>query len=484
MAYKDLQDFISHLEKNGQLKRISIPVDPVLEITEIADRTMKHDGPALLFENPVGSSIPVLINAMGSERRMAMALGVNNISEIADEISDLVKLEVPDTLIGKLMMLPKYGKLATYMPKTVKSAACQEIVQTGDASLFDLPILHCWPGDGGRFVTLPMVFTKDPHTGIRNVGMYRMHVYDEKTTGMHWHPHKVGARHYAEYERLGRRMELAVALGGDPALTFSASAPLPEDIDEMIFAGFLRKSSVDMVKCKTIDIEVPADSEIIIEGYVDPLERRVEGPFGDHTGYYSLSAEFPVFHVTAITHRKSPVYPATIVGRPPMEDCFMAKAIEQIFLPLIKLQLPEIVDLSLPIEGVFHNMAFVSIRKRYPGHARKIMHAIWGLGQMMFTKMIIVVDEHVNVHDMSEVLWRLGNNIDPQRDIEFVKGPVDILDHASRLFGYGSKMGIDATKKLPGEGFDREWPDEIRMSPDVVKRIDDLWSKLGLQEKS
>jgi 4-hydroxy-3-polyprenylbenzoate decarboxylase len=479
MGYKDLQEFVSILDKHGQLKRISAPVSPILEITEIADRVMKSAGPALLFEKPSGHDIPVLINMMGSKDRMALALGVKDVEEIATEITDLLRVEVPDGIIGKLSMLPKYGRLATYAPKTVKSGVCQEVVRTDDASLDELPILKCWPGDGGRFLTLPMVFSTDPQTGVRNVGMYRMHVYDERTTGMHWHPHKVGARHYAEYERLGRRMDLAVALGGDPALTYAASAPLPDDFDEMIFAGFVRKQAVEMVGCKTVDLEVPASAEIVIEGYVDPHERRKEGPFGDHTGYYSLVDEFPVFHVTCITRRKSPIYPATIVGRPPMEDCFMAKATERIFLPLIKLQLPEIVDINLPIEGVFHNLAIVSIRKRYPGHARKVMHALWGLGQMMFAKIIVVVDEHVNVQDMHEVLWRLGNNIDPRRDVEFALGPTDILDHASSLPGYGSKMGIDATKKLPGEGFEREWPDEIRMSPEVVKKIDDLWAELG-----
>ena len=478
--YKDLQEFVQNLDKLRQLKRIHAPVSPNLEITEVADRVMKAGGPALLFEKPAGYDIPVLINAMGSKERMAMALGVKDVQEIADEITDLLKMEIPSSTMGKLFMLPKFGRLAACAPKTVKSAVCQEVVKKDDASLDELPILHCWPGDGGRFITLPMVFSKDPHTGMRNVGMYRMHVYDERTTGMHWHPNKVGARHYAEYERLGRRMELAVALGGDPALTYAATAPLPEDFDEMLFAGFIRKRAVEMARCKTVDLEVPADAEIVVEGYVDPGERRMEGPFGDHTGYYSLPSEFPVFHVTAITRRKSPIYPATIVGRPPMEDCFMAKATERIFLPLIKLQLPEIVDMNLPMEGVFHNMALISIKKRYPGHARKVMHAFWGLGQIALTKILIVFDEEVNVQDMSEVLWRLGNNIDPQRDIEFVTGPVDILDHASRLPGLGSKMGIDATKKLSGEGFDREWPDEIRMSPEVKKKIDELWGKLGL----
>ena len=478
--YKDLQEFVQYLDKHRQLKRIDAPVSPNLEITEVADRVMKAGGPALLFEKPAGHDIPVLINAMGSKERMAMALGVKDVEEIAEEITSLLKLEVPSTTVGKLFMLPKFGKLAACVPKTVRSGVCQEVVKTGDASLDELPILHCWPGDGGRFITLPMVFSKDPHTGIRNVGMYRMHVYDQRTTGMHWHPNKVGARHYAEYERLGRRMELAVALGGDPALTYAATAPLPEDFDEMFFAGFIRKRSVEMVHCKTVDLEVPADAEIVLEGYVDPGERRMEGPFGDHTGYYSLASEFPVFHVTAITRRKSPIYPATIVGRPPMEDCFMAKATERIFLPLIKLQLPEIVDMNLPIEGVFHNMALISIRKRYPGHAHKVMHGLWGLGQIALTKILVIFDECVNVQDMSEVVWRLGNNIDPRRDIEFVTGPLDILDHASRLPGFGSKMGMDATKKLPGEGFDREWPDEIRMSPEVKKKIDELWGKLGL----
>ncbi len=478
MAYKDLHDFIAHLDKAGQLKRIGMELSPVLEIPEVADRVMRDIGPALLFEHPTGSDIPVLINAMGSTERMAMALGVDSVEEIAREIEALLHIEPPQTVIGKLAMIPKYGKLASYMPKTVRSAHCQEVVKTDDASLDELPILHCWPGDGGRFITLPMVFSKDPHTRARNVGMYRMHVYDEKTTGMHWHPNKVGARHYAEFERLGRRMEVAVALGGDPAITYSATAPLPEDFDEMIFAGFLRKSPVELVKCKTVDIEVPADSEIVIEGYVDPCERRTEGPFGDHTGYYSLADQFPVFHVTCITRRKNAIYPATIVGRPPKEDCFMAKATERIFLPLIRMQLPEMVDINLPIEGVFHNIAIVSIRKRYPGHARKVMHALWGMGQMAFTKIIIVVDEHVDVQDMKQVIWRVGNNVSPKRDIEFVQGPLDILDHASIKSGYGSKMGIDATKKVPIEGHTREWPDEIVMSPDVVRKIDSIWDEL------
>ncbi|MBI2841923.1 MAG: menaquinone biosynthesis decarboxylase [Armatimonadetes bacterium] len=481
MAYQDLKEFVERLEAAGELKRIKTAVSPELEIAEVADRAMKSGGPALLFEQPAGFRAPVLINAFGSKRRMAMALGVEHVDEIAARITELVKMEVPEGFIGKLKMLPPLMKLSASFPKLVRSGACQEVVLRGnDASLDNFPVLKCWPGDGGKFITLPVVFTKDPETGTRNAGMYRLHVYDACSTGMHWHAHKVGARHYAAHERLGRRMEVAVALGGDPVITYTATAPLPEDFDEMIFAGFLRQKPVEMVKCVSIDAEVPADSEIVLEGYVEPGERRTEGPFGDHTGYYSLADEYPVFHITAITHRKDPIYPATIVGKPPMEDCWIAKATERIFLPLIKTQLPELVDLNLPVEGVFHNLAVVSIRKRYPGHARKVMHALWGMGQMSFTKIIVVVDEDVDVQNMHDVLWRLGNNIDPKRDVEFVEGPVDVLNHASPAPNFGSKMGIDATKKLPEEGFLREWPPEIEMSAEVKTRIDGIWEELGI----
>jgi 4-hydroxy-3-polyprenylbenzoate decarboxylase len=481
MAYKDLRDFIARLEKEGELRRINLPLSPMLEITEVADRTVKLGGPALLIEQPTGYDIPVLINAFGSERRMAMALGVERVEEIAERFESLIKIKPPESWIGKMRMLPQLANLASVFPKKVKTAPCQEVVHLGeDASLDRLPILKCWPDDGGRFITLPMVFTSDPETGTRNVGMYRMQVFDSRTTGMHWHAHKVGARHYAAYERLGRHMEAAAVLGGDPVVMYSATAPLPEDFDEMVFAGFIRSEPVEMVKCVTVDVEVPAQAEIVIEGYLDPGERRIEGPFGDHTGYYSLPDEYPVFHVTAITHRNKPIYPATIVGKPPMEDCFIAKATERIFLPVLRMQIPELVDMNLPIEGVFHNLAVVSIRKRYPGHARKVMHAIWGLGQMSFTKFIIVVDENVNVQDMSEVLWRLGNNVDPKRDIEIVEGPVDVLNHASPAQNYGSKMGIDATKKLPEEGMPREWPPDIVMHPEVKAKIDMLWKELGI----
>lgn len=481
MAYLDLRDFIKRLESENELVHISERVSPDLEITEIADRTVKANGPALLFDNVDGSDMPVLINAFGSARRMAMALGVESLDEVGERIASLINMEAPGSFLEKLLMLPKLVQLSSSLPKITKNASCQEIVLTGnDASLDRLPILKCWPDDGGRFITLPMVFTKSAETGKRNVGMYRMHVYDSRTTGMHWHIHKVGARHYAEHEKLGKRMEIAVALGGDPALTYASTAPLPEDFDEMIFAGFLRQAPIEMVKCKTIDQQVPADAEIVLEGYVDPHERRIEGPFGDHTGYYSPADEYPVFHLTCITHRKQPVYPATIVGRPPMEDCFIGKATERIFLPLIKSQLPEIVDMNLPVEGIFHNLALVSIRKRYPMQARKVISALWGLGQMMFTKIIVVFDEDVNVQDISEVLWRLGSNIDPRRDITFSDGPVDVLDHAAPQPLYGSKMGIDATRKIEGEGHNRAWPEDIRMSPEVIARVDSIWSMLGI----
>lgn len=481
MAYKNLREFVAALEAAGELKRIKTPLSSELEITEVADRVMKSDGPALLIENPTGSDIPVLINAMGSDKRMAMVLGVDKIHDLANRITNLMQQDAPEGLIDKIKKLPMLLKLSASFPKTVKTAPCQEVVLRGeDASLDKFPILKCWPEDGGRFVTLPIVITKDPVTCIRNAGMYRMQVFDAHTTGMHWHAHKVGARHYHTAEEMGKRLEVAVALGGDPAITYAATAPLPEDFDEMIFAGFIRQKPVEMVKCVSVDLEVPAESEIVIEGYVEPGERRVEGPFGDHTGYYSPADLYPVFHVTAITHRKDPIYPATIVGKPPMEDCFIAQATNRIFLPVIKSMLPEIVDMNLPIEGVFHNLAIVSIKKRFPGQAQKVMHGLWGLGQAMFTKIIVVVDEDVDVYDMHEVLWRIGNNIDPKRDISFVEGAVDVLNHASPMPNFGSKMGIDATKNLEGEGFTRGWPPDITMTADVKSKIDGLWKDLGI----
>ncbi|MCE5315114.1 MAG: menaquinone biosynthesis decarboxylase [Armatimonadota bacterium] len=481
MAYRDLREYIDRLDQAGELVRINQRVSPNLEITEIADRTVKSGGPALLFEDVEGSSMPVLINHYGTMRRMAMALGVDNLDDIAREIESLIHMEAPGGFADKLMMLPKLLSLSSSFPKIVSKAPCQDVVKTGEeASFAQLPILTCWPGDGGPFITLPMVFTKDPETHRRNVGMYRMHVYDPQTTGMHWHVHKVGARHFDEYEKRNERMPVAVALGGDPAVTYSATAPLPEDFDEMIFAGFLRKSPVEMVQCKTVDLQVPAQSEIVLEGYVDPKERRLEGPFGDHTGYYSSTDEYPVFHLMCVTHRKDPIYPATIVGKPPMEDCFIGKATERIFLPLMRTQVPELADINLPVEGIFHNIALVSIKKRYPMQARKVINALWGLGQMALTKIIIVFDENVDIQNMSEVIWRLGSNIDPQRDVFFSQGPVDVLDHAAPQALFGSKMGIDATKKLEGESHFRQWPDDIEMSPEVKAKIDLIWRDLNI----
>ena len=479
MAYKDLRDFLKVLEAKGLLKRISTEVDPVLEMAEINDRVVKAKGPALLFERPAGSKIPALVNAFGSFERMKLALEVDNLDEIGGRILEFLEPEIPTNFMEKLKALPKLKKLSDFIPKIVRSGPCKEVIIRDNPSLDMFPILKTWPEDGGKFITLPMVFTKDPETGERNCGMYRMHVYDSKTTGMHWHIHKDGARHYRKAEQRGERLEAAVAIGSDPAVMYSATAPLPEGIDEMLFAGFLRNATVELVKCETVDVEVPANAEIVLEGYVEPGERRTEGPFGDHTGYYSLADEYPVFHITCITHRKDAIYPATIVGKPPMEDCFIGKATERIFLPLLKKQLPEIVDMNLPLEGVFHNFAVLSIDKRYPGHARKVMYALWGMGQMSFTKAIVIVDKWVNVQDLSEVVWRIGNNVDPKRDTVIVEGPLDVLEHASDIPAYGGKIGIDATKKLPSEGFHREWPNEIVMSEDVRRLVSNRWKEYG-----
>jgi len=481
VAYKDLSEFIRVLENAGELIRIKTEVDADLEITEITDRVSKAYGPALLFENVRGSALPLLINAFGSEKRMAMSLGVDSFEEISDDILGFLQLadQMPQSFIDKVKVIPKLAQISGFIPRMVKNGACQEVIQQ-EPSLDFLPVLKCWPEDAGRFITLPQVYTKDPETGKRNAGMYRLQVFDNKTTGMHWHTHHDGAENYRKNCALGRPTEVAVALGGDPAITYSATAPLPKDIDELIFAGFLRKKPVDLVKCRTVDLEVPADAEIILEGYVDPLERRIEGPFGDHTGYYSLAGEYPVFHITCITHKKNPVYPATIVGKPPQEDCYMAYATERIFLPLIKFQLPEIVDMHLPMEGVFHNCVVVSIRKQFPGHARKIMSSLWGMGQMMFAKFIVVVDDDVNVQDSSEVLWKVFNNVDPRRDTMIVEGPLDVLDHSAPLALVGSKMGFDATRKWTSEGHSREWPKDIVMNETIKQLVGSKWSEYGI----
>jgi 4-hydroxy-3-polyprenylbenzoate decarboxylase len=481
MAYRDLREFVRALEAAGELKRVAFEVDPYLEITEFADRAVKNGGPALLFEKPKGSQVPVLINAFASMRRMQLALQVDSVEDVAARIVEFLDMRMPQGLIGKLKMLPKLAEVGSFFPKVVGNGPCKEVIRREKFSLREFPVLHCWPHDGGPFITLPMVFSRNPETGKRNCGMYRLQIYDDRTTGMHWQTHKQGAEHHRRLLAKGiKRMDVAVAIGSDPATMYSAILPLPPDLDEMMIAGFLRRDPVQMVKCETSDIEVPANAEIVLEGYLELGEMRTEGPFGDHTGFYSLEDEYPVFHVTCVTHRRHPLYAATIVGPPPMEDFYMGKAIERIFLPLMRMQLPEVRDVCMPAEGIFHNLILVSIRKSYPGHARKVMHAIWGLGQAMFSKVIVVVDEDVNVQDVREVAWKALNNIDPQRDIEFVMGPIDSLDHASRMPNYGSKMGIDATRKWREEGFTRPWPKVIGMSEDVKKRVDVLWKRAGL----
>jgi len=482
MAYSDLRDFIRRLEKEGELKRIQVEVDPLLEIAEFADRAVKSGGPALLFEHPKGYKIPVFINGYASMRRMELALEVQSVEEIARRISEYLEMRMPEGLIGKLKMLPKLAEMGSFFPKIVDSGPCQEIIKRDGFSLMDYPVLQCWPEDAGLFITLPMVFSRNPETGKRNCGCYRMQVYDGRTAGMHWQTHKQGAEHYRRMvAQPGKdRMEVAVAIGSDPATMYSAILPLPPDLDEMLIAGFIRSSPVEMVKCQTCDLEVPANAEIVLEGYVQLGELRTEGPFGDHTGFYSLADDYPVFHVTCITQRKDPIYATTIVGPPPMEDYYMGKAVERIFLPLMRLQLPEIRDICMPAEGIFHNLMLVAMRKSYPGHARKVMSAIWGLGQAMFTKCIVVVDEDVDVQNVREVVWKALNNIDPERDIQFTLGPIDSLDHSSRLPNFGSKMGIDATRKWPGEGFTRPWPGVIRMPDEVKAKVDELWKKAGL----
>jgi 4-hydroxy-3-polyprenylbenzoate decarboxylase len=480
MTMAHFQEFLEALRREGELVEIDHPVDRDLEITEITDRVSKSPGggKALLFTRVKGCDVPLAINTYGSEKRVKMALGIESYDEIRDRLLALLKATPPSTWKEKLSMIPKLMDMARWLPKNVSGGRCQEVVETENIDINRLPIMKCWPEDGGRFITLPMVITRDPDSGLRNVGMYRMQVFDGRTTGMHWQWHKVGADHF---RRADKKMPVAVALGGAPVLSYSATAPLPPMVDEYHFAGFLQGRPVEMVKCKTIDLEVPASAEIVLEGYVDPGEPlRREGPFGDHTGYYSLADDYPVFHITAVTHAKNPVYPSIIVGQPPMEDGWLGKATERIFLPLLQLTFPEVVDMNLPVEGIFHNLVLISIKKQYPGHARKVVNGLWGTGQIMFSKFVIVVDDDVNVQNPGEVLWRVGNNVAPQRDCFFTKGPIDVLDHASEFFAYGSKMGIDATKKWPEEGFTREWPPDIVMSKDVKKRVDEMWSRLGL----
>ncbi|MBI5584849.1 MAG: menaquinone biosynthesis decarboxylase [Deltaproteobacteria bacterium] len=480
MAYDSLQDFVTRLEKSGELLRIREPLDPFLEICEVTDRVCKAGGPALLFEAVKGQSIPVLTNAFGSLKRMCLALEVDSLDRIGEEIRQLLEFKPPQGLMGKLRLLPKLKRLRDVLPRRVDQGPCQEVVFQENPNLYSYPILTTWPQDGGPFITLPLVITRDPETGRRNVGLYRLQVFDGRTLGVHWQIHKVGARHFQTAERLGQDLPVAVVLGPDPALTYAATAPLPDELDEFMLAGFLRREPVKLVRCRTVDLEVPANAQIVIEGVVKAGERRREGPFGDHTGYYSPADDYPVLHVTCITQRKTPIYPATVVGVPPMEDAYLGKATERIFLPLLHQTLPEIRDLHLPVAGAFHNFVFVAIDKRYPGHAKKVMTALWGLGQMMFSKFIVVFDAAVDVQDLNQVIWQWGANVDPRRDLLLVDGPVDALDHAAPLPCLGSKIGFDATTKWPEEGLSRLWPEVIRMDPEVVKRIDQLWGNLGL----
>jgi 4-hydroxy-3-polyprenylbenzoate decarboxylase len=478
--YSDLNDFLADLEKRSLLARVAEAVSPDLEIAAVTDRACKSPsgGPALLFEHPAGFDVPVATNVFGSMERMCLALGVTTLDDLAAEINTLMTPQMPEGLMDALKMLPMVGRLRDLMPKTVKDAPCQEVVRP-DGSLDDLPILTCWPEDGGRYITLPLVFTKDPENGVRNIGTYRLQVFDGRTTGMHWQRHKGGAQHYRVAERLGKRLEVAVALSPEPVLSYCATAPMPEGLDELILGGFLSRRRIEMVKCVSVDLEVPASAHIVLEGYVEPGERRREGPFGDHTGLYSQPDDFPVFHLTCLTQRKKPTYLTTVVGVPPMEDFYLGMASERIFLPMIQKTLPEIVDMHFPAAGIFHNLVIIAIDKRYPGHARKIMNAVWGLGQLMFSKIVVVVDKDVNVHDLGQVAWVVGTHIDPQRDVQMTVGPVDDLDDAAALPAFGGKMGIDATRPWTSEGYTRSWPARVATTEAAGRRAADIWSRLA-----
>lgn len=490
MSFDSLRAFIDAIDADGDLVRVQPPVSVDREIAEIADRCMKSagGGPALLFENVTlgngsRSDIPVGINLFGSMRRMALALGVEDLDAVGKRIEELVKLKVPEGWKQKLAMLPQLAEIAKYPPRTVSGKpACQStVLQGGDVDLGALPIVTCWPGDGGPYLTLPQVVTKDPKSGVRNVGMYRVQVLERALVAMHWQRHKVGAAHWREMAARGETMPVAMVMGGDPPSIYSASAPLPPNIDEYIFAGFLRKRPVKLAKAVTSDLLVPAEADVVIEGYIDPGEALVlEGPFGDHTGFYSLADHYPAVHVTAITMRDDPIFPTTIVGRPPMEDFYLGHATERIFLPLLQLTVPEVVDYHMPAYGIFHNLVFVAIDKQYPGQAYKVMNAMWGMGLMSLAKVLVIVDKDVNVRDPDEAWWVALNHIDPERDVRFSMGPIDVLDHASRAFTYGSKMGIDGTRKWKEEGFDREWPEVIEMDDDTKARVDAMWDKLGI----
>src|SRR3989440_6754272 len=477
MPARDLRAWIALLERDGELVRVSAEVDPHLEVTEIVDRTVRAGGPALLFERPKGAQHPLLINQFGTERRMCLAFGVEALDDVGAKLADVLELQPPEGLAAKVRGLRTLKSIADSRPKVVRRGASQEIVLRGDdVDLGRLPVQTCWPGDAGPFITLPAVITRDPRTGQRNVGMYRMQVLGPRSTAMHWQIHKDGRADYLFSEG---RLEVAVALGLDPITAYSASAPLPKHIDELMVAGFLRGEPVELVKGRTVDIEVPANAEIVLEGYVEQGDVALEGPFGDHTGYYSHAEPFPVFHVTAMTMRGDAIYPSIVVGKPPAEDAWLGKATERIFLPAVKMTVPEIVDYDLPVAGVFHNCCIVSIRKAFPGHAKKVMHAIWGLGLLSLTKAVVVVDEHVDVHDYEQVFFYVGANVDPARDVVLSEGPLDHLDHAPTHQFFGGKLGIDATAKGPDEGT-RPWPEEIRMSDEICELVDRRWDEYGI----
>ena len=483
MPYRSLREFIGELERRGELIRIREPLSPILEITEVIDRVSKlpGGGKALLFESVEGYDIPVAANLYGSERRIKLALGYERLEDIGWKLYRILRPEVPRTFLEKLKKLPELKKLNDAIPKVVRRAPVHEVVER-DPDLLSLPIPKCWPKDGGRYITFGQVITKDPESGIRNVGLYRLQVLDGRRLAVHWQIHKDGSHHFWKAKRLGKKIEVAVAIGGDSPLPYVASAPLPPEVDEYLFAGIIMERPVELVRGVTVDIEYPANAEIVIEGYVDPSEELVdEGPFGDHTGYYTPVDKYPQMHVTAIVRRRNPVYLHTIVGIPPQEDKYLGWATERIFLPLIKFNLPEVVDYHLPAEGCFHNFCFVSIRKRFPGHAYKVAYALLGLGLMSLEKHIVVFDEWINVHDMGEVLWAWGNNVDPTRDVQILKGPIDVLDHATNEVGFGGKMIVDATTKWREEGYTREWPEVIRMDEEVKRRIDEIWDRLGIE---
>jgi 4-hydroxy-3-polyprenylbenzoate decarboxylase len=481
MAFDSLGQFVVALRRSGELAEVRTRVSPFLEISEITDRVVKAGGPALLFSDVAGSPYPVLTNQFGTEKRMALAFGAKSLDEVAQRVRNTVRFNFPTTLDGRVAKLFSVGSAAFAIPRTVKDAPVQEVVEAGgDVDLERLPVLTTWPLDGGPFVTLPLVFTKDPDSGIQNVGMYRMQRYGKTTTGMHWQRHKQGRAHAAKW---GRKIPVAVAIGADPAITYAATAPLPPIVDEISLAGFLRGRSVRMVKCRTIDLKVPADAEFVLEGYVDNEDLRIEGPFGDHSGVYSLADRYPTFHVQCVTRRRSPIYAATVVGKPPMEDAWLGKATERIFLPLLQTVVPEIHDYNLPVEGGFHNLCIVSIKKSYPGQAKKVMNALWGLGHMMMlTRCLIVVDDDVDVHDTRAVTWFALNNVDASRDLVVMPGPVDDLDHSgSYLVAVGHKLGIDATRKRADEGYARVWPPDIVMDAATRELVTRRWDEYGLR---